>query len=76
MMKNTIHKVSCVITFFLILNLSMVFALDPPPPGSDPTGTGDPLGGGAPIGSGVGILLLMGAGYLGKKTYNAFKYKK
>ena len=67
----------------VILSAVFIFAIGalsaqtPPPPngnGGDPTSSGNtPVGGGAPIGSGVAILLVLGAGYGGKKVYD---YKK
>ncbi len=66
-------------TLFLITAMvisTIVFAQAPPPPngdGSDPVTGGNstvpPSGGGAPIGSGIGLLVLMGAAYGGKKYY-------
>ena len=46
----------------------------PPPPAGGHGQTGNqPNGGGAPIGSGLAILLALGAGYGGKKLYDARK---
>lgn len=46
----------------------------PPPAGGHGQNTNQPNnGGGAPIGSGLTILLALGAGYGGKKLYDARK---
>ena len=46
----------------------------PPPAGGHGQNTNQPNnGGGAPIGSGLAILLALGAGYGGKKLYDARK---
>ncbi len=53
-----------------------VNAQSPPPPpagGHGQTGNQPNNGGGAPIGSGLAILLALGAGYGGKKLYDARK---
>jgi hypothetical protein len=55
-----------------------VNAQGPPPPpngghGENTNQPKGPNGGGAPIGSGLAILLALGAGYGGKKLYDARK---
>jgi len=68
------------ITTFLItllISFSISTLADPPAPPGNP-GTGGGGGGpvGAPIDGGLGILLVMGAAYGGKKLYKARKDKK
>ncbi|MCF8370886.1 MAG: hypothetical protein K9H64_04635 [Bacteroidales bacterium] len=66
-----------ILAAFLFASAS-VFAQGPPPPngnGSDPISGGNssmeapPPGGGAPISGGLGMLILMGIGYGGRKYY-------
>ncbi|MCK9422820.1 MAG: hypothetical protein M0Q38_09490 [Bacteroidales bacterium] len=63
------------IAYFVCLSMD-VLANGPPPPPPDPgSGSGGgPVG--APIDGGLGILLVMGAAYGGKKIYSARKEKK
>jgi hypothetical protein len=62
----------CIGITLLTINLS---AQTPPPPnGGDNPGSGNtPVGGGAPVAGGIGILLVLGAAYGGKKVYQVFK---
>ena len=46
----------------------------PPPPGNPGSGGGGPVG--APIDGGLGILLVMGVAYGGRKYYQARKPRK
>ncbi len=49
----------------------------PPPPGGHGSGNDfNSPGGGAPIGSGVGILLVLGAAYGGRKIYKFMKERE
>ncbi len=70
-MKNIVKIF--VLTLFVLVSTTSVFAQDPPPP---PPGSGHGAGGsqvpggGAPIGSGVVLLIAMAAGYGGKKVYD------
>ncbi|HOI31531.1 MAG TPA: hypothetical protein PLC47_02100 [Bacteroidales bacterium] len=54
------------------LNASILFSqgAPPPPPSGHGGDTNQPAGNGAPIGSGVGILLVLGAAYGGKKVWD------
>ncbi len=75
-MKNTVRIF--VLTLFVLVFTTSVFAQDPPPP---PPGAGHGAGGsqvpggGAPIGSGLVLLIAMAAGYGGKKVYDFKKQK-
>ena len=75
-MKNITKTLTALITITLLsINLS---AQTPPPPngGGDPSqGNNTPVGGGAPITGGLGILLVLGAAYGGKKVYDYRKRK-
>jgi hypothetical protein len=63
------------IAIMLIVPLFVAAQSDGPGnPGDEPNGP--PLGGGAPIGSGVGILILLGAAYGGKKLYHLYTDQK
>jgi len=69
-MKTFTKSIATLITITLLtINLS---AQTPPPPngGGNPGSGNTPVGGGAPIGGGIGILLVLGAAYGGKKVYN------
>lgn len=57
----------------LTINLSSLTAQTPPPPNGGQTpveGNNTPVGGGSPIAGGLGILLVLGAAYGGKKVYD------
>ncbi len=62
----------------ILILLAFIFAGNdlraggPPPPPND-HGQNDNQPAGAPIGSGLGILLVMGAAYGGRKVYNTIK---
>jgi hypothetical protein len=75
-MKTFTKTLATLITITLLtINLP---GQTPPPPngGGDPTQGGNtPVGGGAPIAGGIGILLVLGAAYGGKKVYD-FKKRK
>ena len=75
-MKKTIKSIAII----TILVISPIFSIngfsqgDPPLPGGSPIGgPGGPVGGGAPIDGGLSILLVLGAAYSFKKTYNLKK---
>ncbi|MEI6883536.1 MAG: hypothetical protein WCO02_03555 [Bacteroidota bacterium] len=71
-MKKSIYL--SLIAVLLCLSVP-VLADGPPPPPSDPgSGGGGPVG--APIDGGLGILLVMGVVYGGKKLYKARKKDK
>jgi hypothetical protein len=63
------------VTIGLIFSMQTLLAQGPPPPPGDPT-VGGPVGGSAALGSGVGMLLLMGAAYGGKKVYKFWKERQ
>jgi hypothetical protein len=68
--KKVLSTLLFLITVTLLtLNLS---AQTPPPPngGGDPGSGNTPVGGGAPIAGGIGILLVLGAAYGGKKVWD------
>jgi hypothetical protein len=69
-MKTNMIKVLILCGLFFIC-LGAFAQVPPPPPGGGHGGTGNQEGGGAPIGSGIGILLVLGAAYGGKKLYKA-----
>jgi hypothetical protein len=74
-MKNITKTLAALITItILTINLSVVYAGAPPPPGHN--STGNVPGGGAPIAGGIGILLALGAAYGGKKVYDYKKRKQ
>ncbi|NOY97318.1 MAG: hypothetical protein GXO81_13305 [Chlorobi bacterium] len=54
-------------------SLSAFAQTNPPDPGGSPETGSTALGGSAPIGGGLGILLVLGAAYGGKKVYKYFK---
>ena len=61
----------------LVLCLSVAVMADPPTPPPDPSsggGHGGPVG--APIDGGLGILMVMGVAYGGRKFHQARKSKK
>jgi len=62
------------LAFILMIAVSFTYSqqLGPGDPNGDPEGDQDPVGGGAPIGGGVGILLVLGAAYGGRKVYKYF----
>ncbi len=69
-MKSRLIKLLAA-TFFIFLSVGLL-ADNPPPPngGSNPNSNGNvPVGGGTPIGGGLGILLVLGAAYGGKKIF-------
>lgn len=71
-------KTFVILSIFLVLVFSIpAFSQGPPPPngGNNPGGGNTPVGNGAPIGGGLGIMLLLGAAYGGKKIYQ-FKKEK
>ncbi len=71
-MKNLIYLL------LFVLFSSVLFAQTPPHPGGgsgNPPGSGDPPVG-APVDGSIAILLVLAAGYTGKKVYNARKRKK
>lgn len=74
-MKKIIRSIIVVIILIATpVFISNSFADAPPDPGSGGPGGGDlPVGGGAPLGSGLVILLVLGATYGSKKTYDAIK---
>jgi hypothetical protein len=55
-----------------LLTINLALAQTPPPPngGGDPGSGNTPVGGGAPIAGGIGILLVLGVAYGGKKVYD------
>ena len=68
---KTIQKFFTIAIFFALLHCGLnAFGDTPPPPpqGGGQGGNSNVPGGGAPIGSGLGILLLMGVAYGGKKV--------
>ena len=62
----------------IFVSLGIAVSAAPPIPPSDPSsgGGGNPGPVGAPIDGGLGILLVMGAAYGGKKLYMARKKKQ
>ena len=75
-MKNITKTLTALITITLLtFNTATLFAQDPPPPPPDHGTGGNVPGGGAPIAGGIGILLVLGAAYGGKKVYD-FKKRK
>lgn len=75
-MKNIVKTSFLTLLIFVaIISTTSVFAQDPPPPpgGGHGGGGAQPPGGGAPIGEGLFILAALGAGYGGKKIFNARK---
>ena len=75
-MKNFKYK-KYLVAFLLMFAVNFGYSQMMGP--SDPTGDpeqGGALGGGAPIGGGVGILLVLGAAYGGRKVYQLFKEEK
>ena len=74
-MKKAI-KIVLLTVFFITFTVALNSLIAQPMPGGDPSGNPNnpPVGGGsAPVGSGLVILLALGAGYGGKKVYNARK---
>jgi len=70
-MKNTIKKTVTAVVFTLGLLLTLPTQGQPPPP--PPHGHGDDgnqNAGNAPIDGGLGILLVLGAAYGGRKAWN------
>ena len=70
-MKSRLIKLLAA-TFFIFLSAGVFADTTPPPPngGSNPNSNGNvPVGGGTPIGGGLGILLVLGAAYGGKKIF-------
>lgn len=69
-------SIKWLVTIGLIISMQSLLAQGgPPPPPGDPT-VGGPVGGSAALGSGVGMLLLMGAVYGGKKVYKFLKERQ
>ena len=67
-------KIIIILTIALIPVITVAQTTSPTnPPGSPEAGT--PLGGGAPIDGGLGILLMLGAAYGGKKSYALYQKK-
>jgi len=59
-----------ILTVFLVFASFAIFAQMPATPPGDAGSGGGPVGGGAPIGSGVVLLMVLAAGYGGKKVYD------
>ncbi len=74
-MKKGIKHILLSLSFILLTSTAML-AQGPPDPPEDPGDGGGPVGGGAPIGSGIGILLILGAAYGGRKLYRAFNQEE
>ena len=73
-MKNIIKTAATLITITLLtFNTATLSAQDPPPPPPDHGTGGNVPGGGAPIAGGIGILLVLGAAYGGKKVWDMRK---
>jgi hypothetical protein len=76
---KTFKKVLTTLLFLItvtLLTINLALAQTPPPPNGGDTpsqGGNTPVGGGAPIAGGIGILLVLGAAYGGKKVYQVFK---
>ncbi|MBE0663451.1 MAG: hypothetical protein IH597_13405 [Bacteroidales bacterium] len=68
-----LFKVLLLPAFLLMFQLALNAQSSPPPPPGHGDPGNQPPGGGAPIGAGAGFLLLMAAGYGGKKVYDARK---
>ncbi|MBZ0243201.1 MAG: hypothetical protein K8F24_08310 [Bacteroidales bacterium] len=74
-------KTFVILSIFLVLVFSIpAFSQgppEPPPPngGNNPDDGNTPVGGNTPIDGGLGIMLLLGAAYGGKKIYQ-FKKEK
>jgi hypothetical protein len=67
-----------ILSVLFIVIIEVLPAQPPPPPNGGQTpgqGGNTYVGGGSPIGDGLFILLIMGAGYGGKKIYNLHKPK-
>jgi hypothetical protein len=73
-MKKAI-RIVFISVFFITLTFAVNSLIAQPQPGGDPSSGGgnQPVGGSAPVGSGLVILLALGAGYGGKKVYDARK---
>ena len=67
-MKTILKSIALVTITLITVNISL--AQPQPNGGNDPGVDNTPVGGGAPVGSGIGILLLLGAAYGGKKAYD------
>ena len=65
-----------ILIVLLLIAGSRVHSQGPPNPPGNPNSGGGPVGGSAPITGGIGILLVLGAAYGGKKVYNAWKQHK
>lgn len=67
-----------IVLSFAALAIPVMIAFSQPPvnqqSNGNPTG-GNPIGGSAPIGTGIALLISLGAGYAGKKIYDARKVK-
>jgi len=71
-MKKLFYQL--ILTLSLIFSASIICAQVPPPPPSEHGSGGNlPSGGGAPLTGGLGILLILGAAYGGRKIYKALK---
>ncbi len=71
--KHLINKARFILLVLILTITLPLLAQGPPDPPVDPSAGGGPVGGPAPIGSGIGILLLMGAAYGGRKLFCAWQ---
>lgn len=76
-MKNKIIKLTAT-AFIVLLSLGLFAQSTPPPPGGGdaPGGGNTPVGGESPIDGGLGILLILGAAYAGKKLFGSNELNK
>jgi len=71
MFKKKIFMLLATLTMVVFINIELMAQLPPPPP--EHGGSGNTPGGNAPIGGGLGILLVLGAAFGGRKIYYTIK---
>ncbi len=76
-MKKMLIQITLIVVFSLPMDYQINAQQSPPdPPGSHgQSGNQEAGSNSAPIGSGLGILLVLGAAYGGKKVYKAWQQK-
>ncbi len=72
-MKKKIYSTLLISALMMLPLFSISQMRDPGSPGGDPSGGGGGVGNSAPIGSGIGILIVLGAAYGGKKLYHLYQ---